>query len=58
MFARTTTAKTFLVEIEKRFFKNERVGMSTLLINLILAKYKVRKRKKDRDAIYIQHLKK
>lgn len=40
MSEKITTAKDFLVDIEKRFVKNEKVEMCTLLTNLISMRYK------------------
>ena len=55
MFARITTTKEFLAKIEKGFDKNERAGMSTLLTNLILVKYKGKdkdkKKNKDKEVV-------
>ena len=45
--ARITTAKEFLAEIEKRFVKNEKAKMSTLLKNLISIKYKGQEKNND-----------
>ena len=57
MSARITTAKQFLAEIEKGFVKNEREGTSTFLTNLILAKYKGKKKKTRIRKLQIQYLK-
>ncbi|KAJ4712930.1 hypothetical protein OWV82_015094 [Melia azedarach] len=40
MSKKITTAKDFLVDIEKRFVKNEKAEMCTLLTNLISMRYK------------------
>ena len=40
IFDKITNAKEFLDEIEKRFAKNEKAEISTLLANLISMKYK------------------
>ena len=40
VFKEITNAKEFLVEIEKRFAKNDKAETSTLLLHLITMKYK------------------
>ena len=39
MFEKATMAKEFLVEIEQRFVKNEKIEISRLLTNLIPMRY-------------------
>lgn len=45
MFEKLTTTNEFFAETKKRFVKNKRVEISTLLTNLISIKYKGKKKK-------------